>query len=191
MRPQPSADPAMNIKIAQDFAGGSRPKLCLGEMSVPKIWFWRWLVFRSGIPNGFSHVSLMFSKIPSGQSVGCSVDKLFTIGIKTIPFILPKIQSPVPKTIIMPLPITQTPTPYTRMCFPSDLARTGDFTQGQVGFPAAPVGDRKAVGSSATDGQPLPGASPPLGHNEASAWGLNQHPSTKGKGKSLPAGRIF
>jgi hypothetical protein len=181
----------MNIKIAQDFAGGSRPKLCLGEMSVPKIWFWRWLVFRSGIPNGFSHVSLMFSKIPSGQSVGCSVDKLFTIGIKTIPFILPKIQFPVPKTTIMPTIITQTPTPYTRMCFPSDLARTSDFTQGQVGIPAATVGDRRAAGNPAKDGQPLSGASPPLGGNEAPAWGQNQHHSTTGKGDSLPAGRAF
>jgi hypothetical protein len=178
-------------KIPSLFARCACPKLCLGEMSVPKIWFLMVVGSKTEFLNGFTHVSLMFSKIPSGQSDRCSIDKLFTIRIKTIPFILPKIQSPVPKTIIMPLPITQTPTPYTRMCFPSDLARTGDFTQGQVGFPAAPVGDRKAVGSSATDGQPLPGASPPLGHNEASAWGLNQHPSTKGKGKSLPAGRIF
>ena len=36
----PSADPAMNKKIAPDFARCARPKLCLGEMSITKFEFW-------------------------------------------------------------------------------------------------------------------------------------------------------
>ena len=39
MRPQHSANPAMNMKIAQEFAGCVRPKLRLGEMSITKFEF--------------------------------------------------------------------------------------------------------------------------------------------------------
>ena len=83
------------------------------------------------------------------------------------------------------------PTPYTRMCLPDDLAHMGDLTQGQVGFPAATVANRKAVGNDATDGLPLPGDSPPAGGYDAPTWGKRLYPSTADQGTSLSAGRVL
>ena len=123
-----------------------------------------------------------------GQSVACRIDKLFTIGIRPVILIVPKTRMPVPKTVSMSI---QPPILYTRMCFPSDLARTGDLTQGLVGPPVATVGDRMSAGNAAKDGLPLPGDGPPDGDNEAPAWGRNLHPLTTGKGVSLPTGRVF
>jgi hypothetical protein len=156
---------------------------------VPKICFGCWYFQRTWIAVGFSKCFLLVLEIHHGELVGCSIDKLFTIGIKTVSFIVPKTALPVPKTMPIRLIGLLTPTQYTRMCFPPDLARTGDFTPGQAGFPTAP--NRAAAGYAAQDGQPLPGASPPLSGNEAPTWGQSQHPLTAGKGDSLPAVLAF
>jgi len=76
-----------------------------------------------------------------------------------------------------------------RRYFPPSVAHTGEFTQGQVGHPAAPVVTR--FDNNAKDGQPLPGDSPPDGGIKAPAWGHKQHPLATSKGVSLPAGRVF
>jgi hypothetical protein len=155
-------------------------------MSVPKICFGCWYFPRTWIPVGSSKWFLLVLEIQHGELVGCSIDKLFTIRIKTVFLIVLKIALPVLKTVSMPI---KTITQYTRMYLPPDLARTGDFSPGQAGFPAAP--DRAAAGIAAKDGQPLPGDSPPLSGNEAPARGQTQHPSTAGKGDSLPAALAF
>jgi hypothetical protein len=163
----------------------SCPNFLLGETSVPKIAVHIAVFQGTGISVKLWWSVSTVSKIPFGELVVCSVDNLFT-NQRERTLVIPKTPFQVPKTLFS---ARQTPTHYARMCFPSDLARTGDFTQGQVGFRAATVPDRAATGHLAKDGQSLPGDSPASGGNESPSWG--QHPTTASNGKSLPAGRVF
>lgn len=165
-------------KLPAFFARWFLPKLCLGETSVIQIRVKYGRLINSSTPNGVLRVFSKFPKTYFYQTLIHSIDNLFTMGIKVVTLVR-KTQLPVPKTVPMPFVV------------PPDLARIGDFTQGQesVKIPAATVPDR--AGSDANDGQPLPGASPPIGGHEAPTPGRNRKSSRTGHGISLPACRAF